>query len=113
MPDTAQHTTLDFHQLVEAHQAELHAHCYRMLGSLYDADDALQETLLRVWRALPRFRGESSPRTWLYRIATNVCLDVIAQRPKRVLPIDYGPSTVLEAIESDRTLSTTPWIEPG
>jgi RNA polymerase sigma-70 factor, ECF subfamily len=112
LPDTAQHTPLDFHQLVEAHQAELHAHCYRMLGSLYDADDALQETLLRVWRALPRFRGESSPRTWLYRIATNVCLDVIAQRPKRVLPIDYGPSTVLEAIESDRTLSTTPWIEP-
>ena len=112
MPDTAQRTAVDFQQLVEAHQVELHAHCYRMLGSLHDADDALQETLLRVWRALPRFRGESSPRTWLYRIATNVCLDVIARRPKRVLPMDYGPSTPLEAIESDRTLSTTPWIEP-
>ncbi len=83
-----------------------------MLGSLDDADDALQETLLRVWRALPRFRGESSPRTWLYRIATNVCLDLIARRPKRVLPIDYGPSTPLGAIEGDRPLPTTPWIEP-
>jgi RNA polymerase sigma-70 factor, ECF subfamily len=80
-----------FHRLVEGQRAELHAHCYRMLGSLHDAEDALQDALLRAWRALPRFEGRSSLRTWLFRIATNACLDVIAKRPKRVLPVDYGP----------------------
>src|SRR5262249_18311038 len=80
-----------FGRLVEEHRAELQAHCYRMLGSLYDAEDALQETLLRAWRGLPDFGGRSSLRTWLYRIATNASLDAIARRPKRVLPIDYGP----------------------
>ena len=88
-----------FDDLVEEQRAELHAHCYRMLGSLHDADDALQDTLLRAWRGLPGFRGRSSLRTWLYRIATNVCLDAIARRPKRVLPIDY---------EDEATM----WIEP-
>jgi RNA polymerase sigma-70 factor, ECF subfamily len=83
-----------FRRLVGPHRRELHAHCYRMLGSLHDADDALQDTLLRAWRALPNFRGESSLRTWLYRIATNACLDAIACRPKRVLPIDFGDATV-------------------
>ena len=77
-------------------------HCYRMLGSLHDADDALQDTLLRAWRGLPGFQGRSSLRTWLYRIATNVCLDAIARRPKRVLPIDYGQD------EPEAPL----WIEP-
>jgi RNA polymerase sigma-70 factor (ECF subfamily) len=81
-----------FQRLIEPYRRELHAHCYRMLGSLHDADDALQNTLLRAWRALPNFRGESSLRTWLYRIATNACLDAIACRPKRVLPIDFGPA---------------------
>jgi RNA polymerase sigma-70 factor, ECF subfamily len=80
-----------FGELVEAHRGELHAHCYRMLGSPYDADDALQETLLRAWRGLAGFRAERPLRPWLYRIATNVCLDAIAKRPKRVLPVDYGP----------------------
>jgi RNA polymerase sigma-70 factor, ECF subfamily len=78
--------------LLEAHRADLHAHCHRMLGSLHDADDALQDALLRAWRALPRFQGRSTFRTWLYRIATNACLDLIERRPKRVLPIGYGPS---------------------
>ena len=82
-----------FREIVEPHQAELHAHCYRMLGSLDDADDALQEALLRAWRGLPGFGGRSSARTWFYRIATNACLDAIARRPKRVLPADYGPPT--------------------
>jgi RNA polymerase sigma-70 factor, ECF subfamily len=102
----------DFHQLVEAHRTELHAHCYRMLGSLYDADDALQDTLLRAWRALPKFRGQSSPRTWLYRIATNVCLDAIAQRHKRVLPIDFGPPTPAGAEEGASPLPNSQWLEP-
>jgi RNA polymerase sigma-70 factor (ECF subfamily) len=102
----------DFHQLVEAHRTALHAHCYRMLGSLCDADDALQDTLLRAWRALPTFRGQSSPRTWLYRIATNVCLDAIARRPKRVRPIDYGPPTPVGAEEGASPLPSGHWIEP-
>jgi RNA polymerase sigma-70 factor, ECF subfamily len=82
-----------FERLVEPHRAELHAHCYRMLGSLHDAEDALQDALLRAWRALPRVKDPRALRSWLYRIATNTSLDVISRRPKRVLPIDYGPST--------------------
>jgi RNA polymerase sigma-70 factor, ECF subfamily len=78
-------------RLVEPHRGELHAHCYRMLGSVQDAEDALQEALLRAWRALPGFAGRSSLRSWLYRIATNVCLRAIERRPKRVVPTDYGP----------------------
>ena len=80
-----------YRQMVEPYRGELHAHCYRMLGSVHDAEDALQEALLRAWRALPKFEGRSSLRSWLYRIATNTCLDMIGRRPKRVLPIDYGP----------------------
>jgi RNA polymerase sigma-70 factor, ECF subfamily len=80
----------DFERLIEPHRAGLQAHCYRMLGSAADAEDALQETLLRAWRALPRFEGRSSLRSWLYRIATNTCLTLIERRPTRVMPIDYG-----------------------
>ena len=80
-----------FERLVERYRPQLHAHCYRMLGSAYDADDALQDALLRAWRGLPRFAGRSSLRAWLYKIATNACLDFIGRRPKRVLPLDYGP----------------------
>jgi RNA polymerase sigma-70 factor, ECF subfamily len=86
--------TLDesaFERLVEPFRSELRAHCHRMLGSLHDAEDALQETMLRAWRGLAGFEGRSSVRSWLYAIATNTCLDAIARRPKRVLPIDYGP----------------------
>jgi len=82
-----------YRRLVEPRRRELHAHCYRMLGSVHDAEDALQEALLRAWRGLGKFEGRSSTRTWLYRIATNTCLDAIAKRPKRVLPVDYGPPT--------------------
>src|SRR6201981_4252500 len=82
-----------YQQLVEPHRGELHAHCYRMLGSVHDAEDALQDALLRAWRGLPRFEGRSSLRSWLYRIATNSCLRLIERRPKRVLPIDYGPQS--------------------
>src|SRR5262245_31693011 len=81
-----------FGRLVELHGRELHAHCYRMLGSVQDAEDALQDALIRAWKALPRFEARSSLRSWLYRIATNTCLDIVARRPKRVLPIDYAPA---------------------
>jgi RNA polymerase sigma-70 factor (ECF subfamily) len=79
-----------FDALVAPHRADIHRLSYRMLGSPYDADDAVQEALLRAWRALPRFDGRSALRTWLYRIAMNVCLDAIARRPRRLLPSDHG-----------------------
>jgi RNA polymerase sigma-70 factor (ECF subfamily) len=81
-----------FSELVASYRPSLQAHCYRMLGSVQDAEDALQETLLNAWRALPRFEGRSSLKSWLYRIATNACLKTIERRPRRVLPIDYGPA---------------------
>jgi RNA polymerase sigma-70 factor, ECF subfamily len=81
-----------YRRLVEPYRGELQAHCYRMLGSAHDAEDALQDALLRAWRGLPSFEGRSSQRSWLYRIATNTCLDLIARRKKRVLPVDYGPA---------------------
>jgi RNA polymerase sigma-70 factor (ECF subfamily) len=100
-----------FDRIVEAHRTELHAHCYRMLGSLQDAEDALQETLLGAWRGLPAFRGRSSLRTWLYRIATNASLDAIARRPRRVLPADYGPPSVPSA-DPGQPLVESVWVEP-
>jgi RNA polymerase sigma-70 factor, ECF subfamily len=100
-----------FRSIVEEHRVGLHAHCYRMLGSLHDAEDALQETLLRAWRSLPGFAGRSALRTWLYRIATNVCLDALAHRPKRVLPIDYGPDAAPGA-DVGEPLVESVWIEP-
>jgi RNA polymerase sigma-70 factor, ECF subfamily len=105
-------TTEDaFAQLIEPHRAELRAHCYRMLGSLEDAEDALQETLLRAWRGLPRFEGRSSLRSWLYRIATNASLDVAARRPKRVLPLDYGPpADPHDGLAAP--LAESVWVEP-
>ena len=82
-----------FRRLVEPHRNELHAHCYRMLGSLHDAEDALQDALVRAWRGLAGFQAERPIRPWLYRIATNASLDVVAKRPKRILPADrYSPS---------------------
>src|SRR5579875_3197482 len=82
----------DFAALAERHRAELHAHCYRMLGSVHDADDALQETLLRAWRGAAGLRDASAARSWLYTIATNVCLTELERRSKRVLPHDFGPA---------------------
>jgi RNA polymerase sigma-70 factor, ECF subfamily len=100
-----------FGRLMETYRGELHAHCYRMLGSVHDAEDALQEAMLRAWRALARFEGRSSLRSWLYTIATNTCLNLIARRPKRVLPIDYGPATDPHG-GLDLPVTETVWIEP-
>src|SRR5437016_9555260 len=100
-----------FQQLVSPHRAELHAHCYRMLGSVPDAEDALQESLLRAWRGLPRFEGRSSLRSWLYTIATNTCLNAIARRPKRVLPIDYAPASDPHEGPGEPVVESV-WVEP-
>jgi RNA polymerase sigma-70 factor (ECF subfamily) len=100
-----------FRRLVERHQKELHAHCYRMLGSVHDADDALQDALLRAWRGLAKFDGRSSLRSWLYRITTNTCLDLISRRPKRVLPIDHGPAAD-PGDDLGEPLIESVWVEP-
>src|SRR4051812_35923032 len=98
-------------ELVDPYRGELHAHCYRMLGSVHDAEDALQEALLRAWRGLGRFEGRSSLRSWLYTIATNTCLNAIARRPKRVLPIDYGPAYDPHRAPGEPVVESV-WIEP-
>jgi RNA polymerase sigma-70 factor (ECF subfamily) len=100
-----------FGRLVEPHRGLLDAHCYRMLGSVHDAEDAMQEALLRAWRAIARFEGRSSLRTWLYTIATNVCLKAIERRPKLVLPVDFGPPTDPHELTAP-PLAESVWIEP-
>jgi RNA polymerase sigma-70 factor, ECF subfamily len=99
-----------FQRLVEPHRRELNAHAYRMLGSLQDAEDAIQDALLRAWRGIARFDGRSSLRAWLYKIATNTCLDTIGRRQKRVLPLDFAPADLGEA--PGRPLVESVWIEP-
>ena len=85
-------------ELVEPHRRLLQAHCYRMLGSVHDAEDVVQETLLRAWRSLSSFQGRSSLRSWLYTIATNVCLRAIERRPGRVLPVEIGRASCRERV---------------
>src|SRR5213080_5020454 len=98
-------------RLLEPYRVQLHSHCYRMLGSVHDAEDALQETSLRAWRGLARFEGRSSLRSWLYTIATNTCLNQIAARPKRVLPIDYGPAYDPHRPPGEPVIESV-WVEP-
>jgi RNA polymerase sigma-70 factor (ECF subfamily) len=100
-----------FTRLVAPLRRELHAHCYRMLGSTHDADDALQDALLRAWRGLERFEGRSSLRTWLYAVATRTCLDIVERRRKRALPIDLGPSSD-RAVIGDAPLADVAWLGP-
>ena len=96
---------------LEQHRRELTAYCYRMLGSPFEAEDAVQDTLLRAWRSLDRFEGRAALRSWLYRIATNVCLDMLNGRERRARPMDLGPSR--EPVESNlNTLPETTWIQP-
>jgi RNA polymerase sigma-70 factor (ECF subfamily) len=96
---------------LESHRRELTAYCYRMLGSPFEAEDAVQDTLLRGWRALERFEGRASLRSWLYRIATNVCLDMLDGRERRARPMDLGPSRSPHGPVGE-ILPEVTWIEP-
>jgi RNA polymerase sigma-70 factor (ECF subfamily) len=100
-----------FAELAGAYRAELRAHCYRITGSLHDADDALQDALLRAWRNLPRFEGRGSVRSWLYAIATNAALDLTRHRSRRELPVAFGPSADPSA-DVDPPLAEQTWLTP-
>jgi RNA polymerase sigma-70 factor, ECF subfamily len=100
-----------FRELIEPHRGALFAHCYRMLGSVHDAEDALQDTLLRAWRGMPGFSGDRPLRPWLYKIATNACLDAAAKRRKRVLPLDHGPPSGPENGPGEPLVESV-WLEP-
>jgi RNA polymerase sigma-70 factor (ECF subfamily) len=100
-----------FTRIVAPLRRELHAHCYRMLGSTHDADDALQDALLRAWRGVARFEGRSSLRSWLYTVATRTCLDSVERRGRRALPVDLGPSSD-RAVLADAPLSDVAWLGP-
>jgi RNA polymerase sigma-70 factor, ECF subfamily len=100
-----------FRDLVDSHQRAVRAHCYRMLGSLQDAEDVTQETLLRAWRSLDQFEGRASLRAWLYRIATNACLDELARRSRRLLPTMLGAPS-FEFGPAQSAPDETPWLEP-
>ena len=97
--------------LLEQHRTELTAYAYRMLGSAFEAEDAVQETLLRAWRGFDRFEGRAALRSWLYRIATNVCLDLLSGRERRARPMDLGPAISADAPLGDALPGET-WIEP-
>ena len=102
--DTATHD-------LELYRGELTGYCYRMLGSAHDADDAVQEAMVRAWQAFDRFEGRSAVRSWLYRIATNVCLDMLRSRKRRALPMDLS-APVPSSTEPVATLPDSAWIEP-
>ena len=101
----------ELERILEHHRSELAAYCYRMLGSPFEAEDAVQEVLLRAWRAFDRFEGRSSVRSWLYRIATNVCLDMLEGRGRRALPMDMGPAgSASMPLPEPRPEAT--WVQP-
>jgi RNA polymerase sigma-70 factor (ECF subfamily) len=103
--------TTDLDVELERHRQALTGYCYRMLGSAFEAEDAVQETLVRAWRSHDRFEGRSTLRTWLYRIATNVCLDIVGSRQRRARPMDLGPAAIQPAGPGE-TLPEITWIQP-
>ena len=101
----------DLERALEQHRTELTGYCYRMLGSSFEAEDAVQETLVHAWRAYDRFEGRSSLRSWLYKIATNVCLDMLNGKQRRARPMDLGPATTADTALGTPLPETT-WILP-
>ena len=111
MADVATPAATELELQLEQHRGELTAYCYRMLASPFEAEDAVQETMLRAWRGFSRFEGRSALRSWLYRIATNVCLDMLNGRERRARPMDLGPSR--EPVETSlNALPEVTWVEP-
>jgi RNA polymerase sigma-70 factor (ECF subfamily) len=111
MHETTQTADADLGRLLDAHRADLVGYCYRMLASPFEAEDAVQETMLRAWKAYDRFEGRAAMRTWLHRIATNVCLDMLRSKQHRARPMDLGPAR--EPIEANlKVLPEVTWIEP-
>jgi RNA polymerase sigma-70 factor (ECF subfamily) len=110
-PATAARPPADLDSQLERYRRELTAYCYRMLGSAFEAEDAVQETLLRAWRSFDRFEGRSALRSWLYRIATNVCLNMLSASQRRARPMDLGPASTAEATLGPELPEAT-WIEP-
>jgi RNA polymerase sigma-70 factor, ECF subfamily len=104
--------TQDLERELEAHRRELTGYCYRMLGSGFEADDAVQETMVRAWRGIDGFEGRSAMRSWLYRIATNVCLDLLRGRSRRARPMDMGPSVPADPAYLGSMLPENNWVQP-
>src|SRR4051795_728776 len=96
---------------LEQHRSELTAYSYRMLGSPFEAEDAVQETMIRAWRAYDRFEGRAALRSWLYCIATNVCLDMLNGRERRARPMDLGPAGA-PVVENLNVPSEVVWLQP-
>jgi RNA polymerase sigma-70 factor (ECF subfamily) len=103
--------SVDVESQLEPYRVELTGYCYRMLGSAFEAEDAVQDTMVRAWRSYDRFEGRSSLRSWLYRIATNVCLDALGGRHKRARPMDLGPASTATSV-LPAGLPEATWIEP-
>ena len=97
---------------LEGHRRELTAYCYRMLGSGFDAEDAVQETMVRAWKAGEQFEGRSTVRSWLYRIATNVCIDMLRGRQRRARPMELGPSRPPVESSLEGVLPEGSWVSP-
>src|SRR5690348_6832473 len=105
-------TQVDVGAELEQYRKELTAYCYRMLASPFEAEDAVQETMVRAWRAIDRFEGRAALRSWLYRIATNVCLDMLNGRQRRALPMDLGPARE-PVVENLNELPEATWLQPA
>src|SRR5881392_231557 len=101
----------DLDRALEAHRVELTAYCYRILGSAFEAEDAVQETFIRAWRNYDKFEGRAAFRSWLYKIATNVCFDMKGASQRRARPIDLNPALTADA-PLGTPLAETAWIEP-
>ncbi|MFD0776320.1 sigma-70 family RNA polymerase sigma factor, partial [Streptomonospora algeriensis] len=101
----------DLEHRLEAYRTELTGYCYRMLGSAFEAEDAVQEAMVRAWRSIDRFEGRSSLRSWLYRIATNTCLDILNGRSRRARPVDMGPAQGTDAVLGP-AYADSAWVEP-